>query len=56
MKKARNTYNILVQNCAGKRPFEEPRRTLEHNIKTDLVVNRKIVDWGPLTEGQRPEL
>jgi hypothetical protein len=56
IKYVRTAYKSLVENCTGKGPLEELRRTLEYNIKNDLVVNWKIVNCVPLTQGQGPEL
>jgi len=46
----KNSYKIWYKIVQGK------DRTLEYNIKNDVVVNWKIVDWVPLTEGQGREL
>jgi hypothetical protein len=38
----RNADRILVGNIEGKRPLRRPRRSWEHNIKTDL----REIGWG----------
>jgi hypothetical protein len=36
-----NAYNILVENCKGKRPLGRHRRISEDNIK----MNLREIEW-----------
>jgi hypothetical protein len=40
-KRKRNTYNLLLKKCAGKRIFGKRRCTCEVNVK----MNHKAMEW-----------
>jgi hypothetical protein len=45
MRAKRNVYKILVGRPKGKRTLRKPRRTLEDNVKIDLVRKWAGMKW-----------
>jgi hypothetical protein len=41
----RNVYNILVGKPEGKNQLGRTRRRWEHNVRMDLTIGWKGVDW-----------
>jgi hypothetical protein len=51
MREGRGVYRVLVGKPEGKRPTETPRRSLEDNIKMDLLeVGCGGMDWTELAQ------